>query len=182
MNRRASPGDWCAAGLALLRDEGLDAVTVDRLCAALQKTKGSFYHHFRDMDEYLAALLARWEEELTESPIRATAHEHDPYRRGARLESVVRALDHRLDRAVRAWALRDERARAAMERVDRRRIDYLAELFRESGYREPRLLAELKYVAFVGAQQTGVFASPTRAARLSEALRKALAWLGEREQ
>jgi SAM-dependent methyltransferase len=55
------------------------------LCAALQKTKGSFYHHFRDMDEYLAALLARWEEELTESPIRATAHEHDPYRRGARL-------------------------------------------------------------------------------------------------
>jgi hypothetical protein len=69
-----------------------------------------------------------------------------------------------------------------MERVDRRRIDYLAELFRESGYREPRLLAELKYVAFVGAQQTGVFASPTRAARLSEALRKALAWLGEREQ
>jgi hypothetical protein len=91
----------------------------------------------------------------------------------------VRTLDHRLDRAVRAWALRDERARAAMERVDGRRIDYIAEMYRESGYREPRLLAELKYVAFVGAQQAGVFASSARATRLAEALRKALTWLGE---
>jgi AcrR family transcriptional regulator len=152
------------------------------LCVALQKTKGSFYHHFRDMDGYLTALLGHWEEELTEAPIRATGREPDPLERGARLASVVRGLDHRLDCAVRAWALRDERARAAMERVDRRRIDYIAELYRESGWRQPRLLAELRYLAFVGAQQTGVFASPARAARLAQTLHKALAWLGEGNQ
>ena len=179
MIRRASPRDWCGAGLALLRDEGLDAVTIDRLCAALQKTKGSFYHHFRDLDAYQAALLIRWEEELTEAPIRAVGREPDPLRRGARLDSAVRGLDHRLDGAVRAWALWEPRARAAMERVDQRRIDYLAELHRQRGHQQPRLLGELEYAAFVGAQQLGLFAAPARAAHLGKALRKALVWLGK---
>ena len=164
MSRRASPQDWCAAGLALLRDEGIDAVTVDRLCSTLQKTKGSFYHHFRDRDAYLAALLARWEEDLTEAPIRAAGREPDPLRQSARLDSVVRGLDHELDRAVRAWALRDPPARAAMRRVDQRRIDYIA---------------ELRYMAFVGAQHLGIFASPARTARLGQALNGALARRGE---
>ena len=97
MSARASPADWCAAGLALLRDEGIDAVTVDRLCAALEKTKGSFYHHFRDLDAYLASLLARWEDDLTDRPIREAAREADPRRRGARLDDLVSGLDHRLD-------------------------------------------------------------------------------------
>jgi AcrR family transcriptional regulator len=179
MSRRASPQDWCAAGLALLRDEGIDAVTVDRLCSTLKKTKGSFYHHFRDRDAYLAALLARWEEDLTEAPIRAAGREPDPLRQSARLDSVVRGLDHGLDRAVRAWALRDPPARAAMRRVDQRRIDYIAELYRRSGRRQPRLLAELKYMAFVGAQHLGIFASPARTARLGQALNGALARRGE---
>ena len=178
MSRRASPADWCAAGLALLRDEGVDALTVERLCAALGRTKGSFYHHFRDLDAYLAALLERWEEELTDAPIRAAAGEPDPRRRGLRLDELVRRLDHRLDLAVRAWALRDRRARAAMERVDRRRVDHVAGLYRESGRRQARLLAELEYAAFVGAQQTGLLASPARDARLARMLRRALAGLG----
>ncbi len=170
---RASPRDWCSAGLALLREEGIEAVTVERLCAALKKTKGSFYHHFRDIDAFRAALLSRWEEDLTEEPIRATEREEAP-RRAARLDEVVRGLDHRLDGAVRAWAHRDTRARAAIDRVDERRIEYLAGLYRASGCKKPRLLAELKYTAFVGAQHRGLFSDPTRAARLSRALHRIL--------
>lgn len=175
MTRRASPDDWCTAGLALLRDEGIGAATVDRLCAAQGKTKGSFYHHFRDLDAYLAALLARWEADLTDAPIREAGSEADPRRRGARLDDVVRGLDHRLDVAVRAWALRDPRARAAVARVDERRLAYLAELHRASRHPEPRALAELEYAAFVGAQHLGLAATPARAARLSALLRRALA-------
>jgi AcrR family transcriptional regulator len=178
MSRRASPRDWCAAGLALLREEGVGAVTIDRLCAALKKTKGSFYHHFRDIDDFRAALFRRWEGDLTEEPIRAAEREPDRSRRAARLDSVVRGLDHRLDSAVRAWALWDPRARATVERVDKRRIDYIAELYRAGGHDEPRLLAELEYTAFVGAQQRGLFATPARVARLSRALRKVLARSG----
>lgn len=178
MSRRVSPADWCAAGLALLRDEGIGALTVDRLCAVRKKTKGSFYHHFRDLEAYLAELLARWEDDLTEAPIRAASDEPDPRRRSARLNRSVRRLDHRLDRAVRAWALWDSRARAAMERVDERRIEYLSEISRQRGRRSPRLLAELEYAAFVGAQQVGLLGSSAGTARLSRALERALDVLG----
>ena len=178
MSRRVSPADWCEAGLSLLRDEGIGALTVDRLCAVQKKTKGSFYHHFRDLEAYLAELLARWEDDLTEAPIRVASGEPDPRRRSARLNRLVRGLDHRLDRAVRAWALWDPRARAAVERVDERRIEYLSEISRLNGRRSPRLLAELEYAAFVGAQQVGLFGSSARLARLSRALDRALDVLG----
>lgn len=177
MTRRASPRDWCAAGLALLRDEGIDAVTIERLCAALGKTKGSFYHHFADLEAYQAALLTRWEADLTRAPIRAAEREADPHRRGERLDQVVRTLDHELDRAVRAWALWDSGVRAAMRRVDARRLAYLTRLHRERGHREPARLAELEYTVFVGAQQLGVLAEPRRVKRLASALQRALAAL-----
>jgi AcrR family transcriptional regulator len=182
VTRRASPGDWCAAGLVLLREEGIGAVTVERLCAALGKTKGSFYHHFRDLDAYLVALLARWEEDLTDAVMREAATEEDPRRRGARLDAVVRGLDHRLDVAVRAWGLRDLRVRTALERVDERRIEYLADLHRSSRLPDARIAAELEYAAFVGAQQLGLFAKPARAERLSATFRSALAALARRRR
>lgn len=178
--RRASPAGWCAAGLTLLRDEGVGAVTVERLCAALGKTKGSFYHHFRGLDGYLAALLARWEEDLTDAVIREAGLEEDPRRRGTRLDAVARGLDHRLDVAVRAWGLWDARARAAVERVDERRVAYLAELYRAGRLPDPRAAAELEYAAFVGAQHLGVLSRPARSERLSATLRSALDALARR--
>lgn len=175
---RASRRDWLVAGLAVLRDRGHHAITVDRLCDAIDKTKGSFYHHFVDLDAYLAALLQLWEAELTEQPIEVSRAEPDNQRRTARLGEVVSKLDHRLDRAVRAWALRDDRARVAMARVDARRIDFLAELHQSEG-EFARLRAELDYAAFVGIQHVDALSStPSRAARLDRELQRALDALG----
>ena len=41
---------WIAAGIALLREGGEDELTIDRLAKRLRRTKGSFYHHFADID------------------------------------------------------------------------------------------------------------------------------------
>lgn len=177
MTARATRQDWCAAGLDVLRDHGHEAVTIDRLCTTLGKTKGSFYHHFADLDAYLGALLALWEQELTDRPIDLAAREPSVGKRSARLDQVVRGLDHALDLAVRAWSSRDRRARQAIERVDRRRIDYLAELHRASGHKRARLLAELEYAAFVGGQHLGWFDDPRHAATLARAMHDALALL-----
>src|SRR5688572_22721847 len=155
MSGRLSQTHWCDTGLALLRDEGMPSLTIERLCATLERTKGSFYHHFRDLDAFLAALLSRWEETLTDWPIELAGAEQDPSKRAARLDAVVANMDHRLDLAVRAWGLWDDRARAAMERVDTRRIAYLTELYEARGVERARALAQLEYVAFVGTQQVG---------------------------
>lgn len=177
--KRVSRKDWCMAGLSVLRDQGHQALTIERVCGLLHKTKGSFYHHFGSLDAYHEAVLAQWEADLTEQPIAIASRESGTKKKAERLDDVVAKLDHRVDRAVRAWALYDERARAAMRRVDERRIGYLAELYRASGRPEPALFAELEYTAFVGGQHLDCFERPEAAARLNQALRAALtAWDG----
>lgn len=176
--RRAAPADWCRAGLALLRDQGPGAVTLERLCAALGKTKGSFYHHFRDMDAYRAALLEEWEELHTARPIAAAEAADGPRRRSALLDAVVQGVDHELDRAVRAWGREDGRVRGALARVDARRLAYLEALHRGHGRSDPRGLAELEYAVFLGAQQLGLLADPRRGVALRRTLRAALEALG----
>ena len=178
--RRSTPSDWCLAGLAILRDQGPQVVTVERLCAALRKTKGSFYHHFRDMDAFLAALLEEWEELHTGRPIAAAEAAETPRRQSALLDAVVLGIDHDLDRAVRAWGRHDSRVREALRRVDERRIGFLTELHRAQGQAGPRRLAELEYAVFLGAQELGFIEDPRRRAALRRTLRAALEVLGGR--
>lgn len=178
MSSRVSRRDWVDVGIALLREEGSESITVEALCTRIGRTKGSFYHHFPDIDALGAALLEAWEATLTDAPLEAVRAEPDVRRRGARLDALVQQLDHRLDRAVRAWALRNPRARLAVQRVDARRVGYLEELHRAAKHRAPRALAELEYAAFVGAQHLDVFADGKRAAALGKSLREALKALG----
>jgi AcrR family transcriptional regulator len=150
---RTSGADWLECGLRVLRDGGESALTIERLCSELSRTKGSFYHHFRDVDAYLHALLELWEAEQTALPIEQ-ANAAEPAQRRRALDVAVHALDMKLDLAVRAWGLRDSRARAFVARVDERRVAYLTELAdAELPLRDRRTLARLEYVAFLGAQQ-----------------------------
>ena len=57
---RASRRDWIEAGLWLLAEEGLESVTIDRLCANLGLTKGSFYWHFKGSQEFLQSMADYW--------------------------------------------------------------------------------------------------------------------------
>ena len=49
------------AGLDLLAEGGVSAVTIAALCDRLGVTKGSFYHRFDDVAAFHAALLSSWE-------------------------------------------------------------------------------------------------------------------------
>ena len=171
---RTDRGQWLEAAFALLRDEGERSLTIDRLCALVDRSKGSFYHHFRDHDAFVDALLDRWVEVLTEQPIRVAAAEPDAARRSAALSAVVRGLDHGLDLAIRAWAWRDPRVRAVVQRVDDRRLECLAELHALAGRRDARLLAQIEYACFVGAQALGLVPS-AEAERIEAKLLQALA-------
>ncbi|ACL67283.1 transcriptional regulator, TetR family [Anaeromyxobacter dehalogenans 2CP-1] len=169
---------WCRAGLALLRDQGPQAVTIDRLCGAMGRTKGAFYHHFRDVDAFHAALLDAWTELHTGDVIAATSGPGTAEARSARLGAAAVGLDHALDRAVRGWALHDARAREALDRVDARRIDYLAAIHRERGRKDATVLAQLEYAVFLGAQELGLADDRERGVPLGRTLRTALEWLG----
>lgn len=155
MAKRVRAVDWLNQGLHLLSHEGIAALTIDRLCTALAKSKGSFYHHFKDMPSYNAALLNHWLERHTTDVIREVEESADREGRNQRLNAVVQKLDHRLDQIIRAWARHDARAAGAVQQVDQLRLGYITELYQAGGVPETtaRAMAELEYTTFLGAQQ-----------------------------
>ncbi|MBW3534173.1 MAG: TetR/AcrR family transcriptional regulator [Gemmatimonadetes bacterium] len=152
---RTSREDWIEEGFRILEEEGDAALTVEALCERIGRTKGSFYHHFRGRDGYVDALLEAWERRSTDQLIESVEAEGS-------VEERLRRLNHRaseegsprLERAVRAWAAREPRARETQERVDRRRLDFLEDLMEERmGQGESaRRLARVFQLVFVGAQ------------------------------
>ena len=152
---RATQEDWLEAGLTFLRERGHDALTIDALCRALGRTKGSFYNHFADVSGFSQRLLEHWEKRSTEDIILAADTSRTPSERRARLYASVRTVESGVERALQAWALRDPVAREVRARVDARRIAYLAELRRAAGVKPKTAerIAQIEYAAFLGALQ-----------------------------
>jgi len=152
---RVSRSDWIQEGFRILVDDGDGALTVDALCERLDRSKGSFYHHFEGRPGYVRALLESWEREATDRLIE-TGHADAPVE--DRLRAVNRQASElrnaRLERAIRGWTAREPVAREAQDRVDRRRLAFLEELCAERmGEGEAaKRLARVFQLAFVGAQ------------------------------
>ncbi|PIG97334.1 TetR/AcrR family transcriptional regulator [Deinococcus sp. UR1] len=149
---RRTRTDWLTAGLTLLRDEGEHTLTIERLCRAVGLSKGSFYHHFQHVEAYRAALLSCWEETQTDAPIQQSEGAADPLHA---LRAAIGPLDHPLELAVRAWAVRDGQVRAALNRVDARRTEHLRQVHVRLGHAHAGELAELEYATFLGLQTLG---------------------------
>ncbi len=155
----ASKREWLEAGLAIATRDGIRALTIERLCASLGLTKGSFYHHFKGIRGYKSDLLAHIEAEHTGSFIAgaeaAGASGHDKIQRLLDLVLEAHADGRDLETAVRAWARQDGDVRAFQERVDGMRVDYLRSLWQELGGEpdEAEGMAKLLYLILVGAQQ-----------------------------
>src|SRR5579884_2605293 len=57
---RANRTAYLECALDVLAESGADGLTIAELCGRLGVTKGSFYHHFAGMGEFVTALLAFW--------------------------------------------------------------------------------------------------------------------------
>lgn len=144
---------WLQEGLALLEEAGAEALTIESLTSRLDVTKGSFYHHFTNYQDFKECLLVFWEEEGTLRIVQLAEKEASP---SEKLERVLQASLHpsRLDVALRAWAWQDERVRVHQQRIDQLRLAYLEEV--ASAHTTDRLsaqqLARMFYSLYVGSQ------------------------------
>lgn len=170
-----SPGrwrrtDWANLGLEQLSRHGPSGVTVESLCAASGRTRGSLYHHFGDHHEFLLALVALWRERFTEAVITAVRNQELSGRTGAsHLNRLAIALDAGVEIGIRQLAAGDGELAARVADVDRRRIDFLTELHLEAGApsgERARAWAELEYAAFVGSQHMRSLYPPERLSAL----------------
>ncbi len=146
--------DWLEVALALLEEVGSEALTIELLTRRLGVTKGSFYHHFKNYQNFKAQVLAFYEEERTLQIIQLAERETPPQ---ARLERILQATlqPSQVEVAVRAWALQDALVRNYQRRIDQRRLTYLEEvLFAHRGDHAHALrMAQLFYGLYVGSQQ-----------------------------
>jgi AcrR family transcriptional regulator len=173
--------EWIDAGLEALARDGIDAVRVERLAAALNVTKGSFYWHFKDRHALLEALLEAWRARATIAIIDAVeAKGGDARAKLANLFTIVAVIDGRLDRAIRSWAAQDGGAASALQAVDRRRLDYLVVLFLGVGFNAAEALgrARLVYHALIG--QFAMGEAVAHGERLAECLDIVLPMLVQR--
>ena len=119
---RLSVDDWIQAGYALLAEQGIKALKIDRLCERLGVTKGSFYWHFTDMASYRAALAHAWGELRDED--RRQFDEMGQIAPRERLSRMMAALvsprHWTLERAMREWARTDDAVATSVRAADRR--------------------------------------------------------------
>ena len=129
------PDDWIHAAFVRLSREGIDSVRVEVLARDLAVSKGSFYWHFRDREELLAAMISNWESQETAWIVAAALSSEGAASRWARL--VERCADPeraKLEAALRSWARRDERIGMKVAAIERDRTAYIARVMREVGF------------------------------------------------
>lgn len=135
-----TPQDWLRVAADVLVDKSVEGVRVDVLAKTLAVTRGSFYWHFADRGDLLRRLLQAWKQTQTEQVIAA----HN--RQGVAVDAVIHELaalpfhgeraqrGGAIELAIRAWARRDDMARAVVDEVDAMRLRYIEDSFAHLGF------------------------------------------------
>lgn len=154
------PADvWVDTARRALIEEGIASVRVDRLAQRLGVTRGGFYHHFRDRDKLLDALLRLWVRDCrflpNDTPGTTPAQAVQWYDR-----VIVRLIeedgyDHDFDMAVREWSRSDKRVAWAVERSDRERLSLMEKFFAALGYSQTEAVIRARVFYF---HQIGYYA------------------------
>jgi len=167
MPDRQSRESWLQAALQALAKGGIDQVRVEWLARDLGVTKGSFYWHFKDRDQFLEALLDYWAEQSTQTVIRNRSYPDDPPARiRAVAEDIVRRDLAGMDPHIRSWTQYDPRRAKVVASVDKLRFGFLRDLFVAAGYPadEAALRAQCLYRYALGEQF--ILARESKAQRL----------------
>jgi AcrR family transcriptional regulator len=153
MNDKLNQERWLSAGLQVLAEEGPEGLKIMPIAQQLGVTKGSFYWHYRNLEDYQSALLEEWEQRHTRQVI------HHVEDKGGEAVDKLRTLmsmsfsaDARLAQAIRRWAITNPQAREAQARVDHDRLAYLVSLLRPLGWPQAKaeFLARWLYGALIG--------------------------------
>lgn len=137
-----SPQDWLRVAADVLVEKSVEGVRVDVLARTLNVTRGSFYWHFADREDLLQRLLQGWKQTQTEHVI--AVHGRHGVHAQARIHELAGLPFHgasalrggAVELAIRAWARRDDTARAVVDEVDAMRLRYIETSFAELGFEQ----------------------------------------------
>jgi len=161
--------DWIEQGLKTLAETGVETVRVEPLAKVLGVTKGSFYWHFKNREDFLEAILQEWVKCQTNSIIeQVEALGGDATTKLLYLFELAIQDDGRAENAIRAWATSNSKITTVLDQVDQRRLNYTKDLFLQVGFApfEAMVRARMVYYALVGEFTIGTRSDQTE--RLAE--------------
>jgi AcrR family transcriptional regulator len=146
--------DWITAGINQLKEYGPSGVSGEKIARRLDVTRGSFYHHFKNMDELIELLLQQWEKTQTVDVLGKSAQQalDLPQKMTILLESAWNT-DAELEIAIRQWAFSNHQVRLHVERTDKLRLNYLIAVYSQYVGDDQRgsKLGKIAYYGLLGA-------------------------------
>jgi len=153
---RKSKQDWLKTGLQTLGEAGPNGLTIERMTGALGVTKGSFYHHFENMGDFQAQLIAYWADQYTST---ANSAPDSPAAALALLDKIMAKVFTQVTEpevAIRVWAQQDDRVCPFVERVDATRRAFVLRVFWTvtGDETQARLMADMLSTILIGSITT----------------------------
>jgi AcrR family transcriptional regulator len=147
---------WFEQGFNILKTSGAADLTIENLTKSLNKTKGSFYHHFKNRDDFFKKLLEFWEKKQTFDILEIKKQEKAFNGiNEALLRLSKKNMDPDIEVAIRAWALRDPLARTFQERIDNQRMGFLQAMFSlmTDDPEQVEMMSLIRYCFYIGSHQ-----------------------------
>ena len=110
MSDRLTKSEWLRHGLRTLASDGPGALKVGPMSEKLNVSRGSFYWHFRDIEDFRSQLLQSWQEISTDQIITELDNRPDDPSRLADLMHRAFSRQRNLGPTVRSWAAEDRRS------------------------------------------------------------------------
>ncbi len=153
-NKRLTRSVWVDAGMDVLRKQGADALKAEPMARHMKTTKGSFYWHFKDVEDFHVAILKLWEQAAIAELSRVLEEQPGGV---ACFQALARSLADpdkgnpvlQGEAAVRAWSTNTKLAANVVARVDAARMDVLTTVLKHIGIGNPEV-AHMVYGAAVG--------------------------------
>jgi AcrR family transcriptional regulator len=144
--------DWLETGLQILGQDGVKGLTIQKLTGELDVTKGSFYHHFDNVQAYRKQLISFWADQYL------TTAGNPAEEAGSKLALLDLIMAEAFspmtepEIAIRIWAQQDELVRDLVEKVDRSRHAFVLQVFQEVAQDEEqaRLMADMLFTISIG--------------------------------
>ncbi len=156
--------DWLRETLVALRESGVGGVKIVSIARRMELTSGSFYWHFKNLQDLLDAVLDHWEHALTDHIIQDAVNcTGSPIDRIYQLmEQVIVEGAAEVDSAISVWSKSDEQVKAIFERTVKRRFEFATWMFSQAGFgeAEAKVRGRMMVAYLMGESASGLKADP----------------------
>jgi len=157
--RRLSQQQWLQLSLEAFAGSPTPDFNIDELVSKLGVTKGSFYHHFLDKNDFIDALVKYWDDKYTRDIGAAILDsDHSPE---DMLWDLMLAIDESIagvqfEMTARAWGAVLPEVSKILKRTDKFRIRAVKSIFAEMGFEDEELEARTLTFVYTFSFQAGL--------------------------